>query len=198
MEPGSRLEEEAGEPREVDDLTLRRARRGDERACHDLVAHYQGDVFALLGRLLCGARRRDVEGLAEATLVRVLRDLPRCSIVGAARLSSFILTVATRLGLDSLRRRRAKPALPRDVTLAAPAAGEEHGVGAAVRRAAAALPPESRAALLLRDYHHLELQEIARALEIEVSVVRTRLRQARAAIRAAVGEAGISSGAGHG
>ena len=76
--------------------------------------------------------------------------------------------------------------------------GERGDAGAAVRRAAAALPPESRAILLLRDFHQLELQEIARALELEVGVVRTRLRQARAAIRTAVGDTSMASGAGDG
>jgi RNA polymerase sigma-70 factor (ECF subfamily) len=196
MEPGSRLDEEAaGEAREIDDLTLRRARRGEERACHDLVAHYQGVVFALLGRLLCGARRREVEGVAEAAFLRVLRELPHFSIVRAARLSSFILGVASRIALDELRRRRSPPAPGHD---APPAAEAERDAGELVRRAAAALPPESRAVLLLRDCHHLELQEIARALEIDVGGVRRRLGQARAAVRAAVGEVAVSSGADHG
>jgi RNA polymerase sigma-70 factor, ECF subfamily len=197
MEAGSRLDEDAaGEPREVDDLTLRRAQRAEEQACHELVAHYQGAVFALLGRLMCGARRREVEGAAEATFLRVLRELPRFSIVRAARLSSFILGVAARIGLEELRRRRRSTAAPlKDAPLAG---GAEPDVGDAVRRAAAALPAESRAVLLLRDCHHLEVQEIARALEIDVGVVRSRLGQARAAVRAAVGEAAVSSGADHG
>jgi RNA polymerase sigma-70 factor, ECF subfamily len=193
MEPGSRREEEAvEEQREVDDLTLRRAQRGEERACRDLVAHYQGPVFALLGRLLSSARRRDVEALAEETFVRVLRDLPRFSIVRAARLSSFVLTVATRLALEKARRRRLRSGA------AALDPAEPADAGAAVRRAAAALPVDSRAALLLRDFHHLELQEIARALEIDVGAVRTRLGLARAAIRAAVGEGSTHTGASDG
>jgi DNA-directed RNA polymerase specialized sigma24 family protein len=122
----------------------------------------------------------------------VLRDLPRFSIVRAARLSSFVLTVATRLALEKGRRF----GLRSGVAALDPA--EPGDAGAAVRLAAAALPVDSRAALLLRDCHHLELQEIARALEIDVGAVRTRLRQARAAIRAAVGEGSTHTGAGDG
>jgi RNA polymerase sigma-70 factor (ECF subfamily) len=195
MEPGSRLEAESEQPREIDDLTLRRAQRGDERACRDLVGHYQRPVFALLGRLLCGAGRRgQVEDLAQETFLRVFRELPRFTIMGAARLSTWILTIATRLALDELRRRR--PALvPLRDAGEIPAPGrpddvaERRDLCAAIERAAAGLPAESRAVLLLRDVHDLEYQEIARALEIDLGTVKSRLWRARAAIRAAVGAA---------
>jgi len=193
MEPGSRREEAEVEPNEIDDLTLRRAQRGEERAAHDLIAHYQGPVFALLGRLLCTSRRRDVEALAAETFLRVLRDLPRFCIVRAARLSSFVLTVATRVALGKAGGRR-----PRAGAGALDRGEPGDGLDAAVRRAAASLPLESRAALLLRDYHHLELQEIARALEIDVGEVRTRLREARAAVRGAAAAGSPRAGAGDG
>jgi RNA polymerase sigma-70 factor, ECF subfamily len=194
MEPGSRLEAEAEQPREIDDLTLRRAQRGDERACRDLVVHYQRPVFALLGRMLCGSGRRGLlEDLARETFLRVFRELPRFSIIGAARLSSWILTIATRLALDELRRRR--PGLvPLEAAARLPngegavATAERRALGAAITRAAAELPPEARAVFLLRDFHDLQYQEIARALEIDLGTVKSRLWRARAAIRAAVAE----------
>src|SRR5215831_16089459 len=91
----------AAEP-ELDDLTLARAQRGDEPACRTLVERYQRPVFALLGRM-CGHAR--VEDLAQETFLRVFRALPRFDRSGPARLSTWILTVATRLALDELRRR---------------------------------------------------------------------------------------------
>jgi RNA polymerase sigma-70 factor (ECF subfamily) len=193
MEPGSQWEE-AALPREIDDLTLRRAQRGEERASRDLVAHYQRPVFALLGRLLCGAERRGLlEDLARETFLRVLREVPRFSIVGAARLSSWILTLAARLALEELQRQRLAPARLRDAadfsaaaaTAAAPGRPEP---GGAIRRAAAALPPETRAVYLLRDYHDLEFLEIARALEIDLDTVHARLGRARVALCAALAE----------
>ena len=192
MEPGSRLEAESAQPREIDDLTLRRAQRGEARACRDLVLHYQRPVFALLGRLLCGAGRRGViEDQAQETFLRVFRELPRFSIIGAARLSTWILTIATRRALDELRRRRLPPARLLDAADIPSAdrpddVAERRDLCAAIERAAAALPAESRAVFLLRDFHDLEYQEIARALEIDLGTVKSRLWRARAAIRAAV------------
>ena len=56
----------AAKPRrdELDELTLRRAQRGDERAWRDLIDRYQRPVHALVWRLLAGrARFADDSGL---------------------------------------------------------------------------------------------------------------------------------------
>jgi RNA polymerase sigma-70 factor, ECF subfamily len=215
MEPGSRLGADETQPREIDDLTLRRAQRRDERACRALVSHYQRPVFALLDRMLCGCGRRGlVDELAQQTFLRVLRELPQFSIGGAARLSRWILTVAMDLALDEARRRPAsallrdaadlpEPALLRDAAdppepallrdAADPpepecsvAVAGQRDLGAVIRHAAAVLPAESRAVLLLHDYHEFEDQEIARILKIDLGTVKSRLWRARAAIRTAV------------
>src|SRR5512135_1373264 len=88
----------------LDELTLRRAQRGDERAWRDLIARHQRPVHALIWRLLAGRARHRVEDLAQETFVRVLRALPRFDPEGPAKLSTWILTIATRLALNELRR----------------------------------------------------------------------------------------------
>jgi len=166
-------------PDELDELTLKRAQRGDDRACRELVRAYERRVFALLGRLL----GRDVEDLAQETFLRVFRALPAFSPAGPARLSTWILTIATRLALDELRRKR--PQLPApDASL--PPEAEARALGRAIERAVAALAPDFRAAFLLREYHGLEYDEIARALEVDLGTVKSRLSRARAALREAL------------
>src|SRR5689334_20254448 len=88
----------------LDELTLRRAQRGDERAWRDLIARYQKPVHALIWRLLVGRARHRVEDLTQETFVRVLKALPDFEPAGAATLSTWILTIATRLTLNELRR----------------------------------------------------------------------------------------------
>src|SRR6187551_3259291 len=92
----------ASEP--LDELTLRRAQRGDERAWRDLIARFQQPVHALIWRLLAGRARHRAEDLTQDTFVRVLRALPRFDLSGPATLSTWILTIATRLALNELRR----------------------------------------------------------------------------------------------
>src|SRR3954447_21718894 len=90
--------------RELDEVSLARAQRGDRAAQAVLVERYQRPVFALLSRMV-GRDRAAVEDLAQETFLRALRALPRFSLQGPARLSTWILTIATRLALDQLRRK---------------------------------------------------------------------------------------------
>ena len=89
---------------ELDELTLRRAQHGEERAWRDLIAIYQDRVHALVWRMLAGRAQHRVPDLAQETFVRVLRALPKFDPTGAAKISTWILTIAARLALNELRR----------------------------------------------------------------------------------------------
>ena len=89
----------------LDELTLRRAQRGDDRAWRALIERYQAPVHALIWRLLAGRSRHRVEDLVQETFVRVLRALPNWDLAGPASLQTWILTIATRLTLNELRSR---------------------------------------------------------------------------------------------
>jgi len=168
----------------LDELTLRRAQRGDERAWRDLIARYQQPVHALLWRMFAGRARHRVEDLAQETFVRVLKALPSFDPAGRATLSTWILTIATRLALNELRR-------PDSVGLEREPVGRERADGDAERRRIAAaiaagmstLPDAQRAVLVLREYHELDYGEIAEVLELDVGTVKSRLSRARAAMR---------------
>ena len=45
------------------------------------------------------------------------------------------------------------------------------------------MPDAQRAVLVLREYHDLDYQEIADALELDVGTVKSRLSRARSALR---------------
>lgn len=184
------------EPRgtEIDELTLARSARGDEAACRALVRRYERPVHALLGRMLGPAGRYGlVDDLAQETFLRVFRALPGFRTDGAARLSTWILTIATRLAVDELRKRRPDPS-PLDAAkhVADGRRADDASVGldlaTRISRAIGALPPEQRAAFLLREYHELDYAEIARALDADVGTVKSRLSRARVALRAALAE----------
>ena len=173
---------------ELDELTLARARRGDRRAQGELVRRYQGPVYRLLSRLLV-AHPELVEDLLQDSLVKALGALPKFDPSGPAKLSSWILTIATRAGIDALRKHaRIHVELDRS-----PDEGPEELFCARelerrVKRAMAALPDDQRAVLVLRAYHDLDYPEIAGALGVEVGTVKSRLSRARAALRASLGE----------
>jgi RNA polymerase sigma-70 factor (ECF subfamily) len=119
--------------------------------------------------------------------LRVFRALPGFRPAGPARLSSWILTIATRLALDELRRRRPLlegvvdeiPAIELDIA-------DRRALGLALEAAIAALPVEHRATFLLRELHGLEYRAIAETLQIDIDSVKSRLFRARAALQQAL------------
>jgi RNA polymerase sigma-70 factor, ECF subfamily len=168
----------------LDELTLRRAQRGDERAWRDLIARFQQPVHALIWRLLAGRARHRVEDLVQETFVRVLRALPRFDPAGPAKLSTWMLTIATRLALNELRRPEASAIGDEpEATDRADAELDRRRLGAAIATGVAALPDGQRAVLVLREYHDLDYAEIADVLELDVGTVKSRLSRARAALR---------------
>jgi RNA polymerase sigma-70 factor (ECF subfamily) len=172
---------------DLDDVTLVRAVRGDEPARRLLVERYERPVFALLGRML--SRRRDVvEDLAQETFLRVFRALPSFDRAGPARLGTWILTIATRVAFDELKRKRLERVPLDDEISTKDDPIERRAIGRAIERAVAALSPDHRAVFLLREYHGLGYEELARALEIDIGTVKSRLARARAALQAALDE----------
>jgi len=178
---------------ELDEVTLARARRGDDDARRQLVLHYQARVFRVLWRMLaCRGQAAMAEDLCQETFERVLRSLPGFSASGPARLSTWILTIATRLALKELRRRRVRDAavfrLEPEASPGPDRQAERAALGHAVRRAIAGLSPDHRAVIILREYEELEYEAIARILDIQVGTVKSRLARARAELREALDE----------
>jgi RNA polymerase sigma-70 factor (ECF subfamily) len=171
---------------ELDAETLAGARRGDEAACRALVEQYQGPIFAVLSRML--GRGPLVEDLAQETFLRAFGALPGFDPSGPARLSTWLLTIAARLALDALRRSgaRTEPIELHAATLLAPQPIGSAELRSALSRAVLALPPDYRAAFLLREAHGLSTAEVARALDVEEGTVKSRLSRARAALREAL------------
>ena len=168
----------------LDELTLRRAQRGDERAWRDLVERYQQPIHALIWRLLAGRARHRVEDLVQETFVRVLGALPAFDLAGPASLSTWMLTIATRLALNDLRRpEHGAIEVEPEATDRTDEPAERRRLGTAIAKGIAALPDAQRAVLVLREYHDLEYQEIAAVLELDLGTVKSRLARARTALR---------------
>jgi RNA polymerase sigma-70 factor, ECF subfamily len=174
---------------ELDEVTLRRAQRGEPDAWLRLVERYQAPVFALIGRMLGRAHAAAVEDVAQDAFLGVFRALPGF-VPDGAKLSTWILAIASRRAIDELRRPRLVSGAGADA--AAPERGDDAArrgeIARAVERAVAGLAPEYRAAFLLREYHELDYAEIARALDVDLGTVKSRLARARQALRAALAE----------
>src|SRR5262249_55215619 len=159
------------------DLTLARARAGDETARAALVDRYQRRLYALVARLMV-TRPELIDDLAQESFVKVLRGLPGFDPRGPARLSTWILTIATRPRLDVLKAKRpAAEGIPESLASASNPEDEtaQRQMGQRVQAAMARLPEEMRAVVVLRAYHDFDYDQIAAALGLELGTVKSRL-----------------------
>lgn len=189
----SRQRSEQDERSELDALTLQRARRGDHAAFRKLVERYHRPTFALLWRMLEHSRsQQDIEDLVQETFLRVFRALERFDPDGGARLSTWILTIGTRLALNELRRGNVVTLPLRNGDLPgherADASLRRRRIRQAIRAALEQLSPQYRAVVVLREYHGFSYEAIADATGLELNTVKSRMARGRAALRAALEE----------
>ena len=175
---------------DLDRGVIDRCRQHDAMAFRAFVVRYERMVFALLSRMLGRREEALVEDLAQETFVRAYRAFPNFDPDGAAKVSTWLLTISTRLVLDDRKKKRleleeidgseAKSA-------ATPSTPELHlerrELGQALAEAAAALPDDQRAALVLAEMHGLSIAEIASALDVPENTAKTRLFRAREKMR---------------
>jgi RNA polymerase sigma-70 factor (ECF subfamily) len=141
-------------------------------------------VHALVWRMACAQGESHVADLVQDSLVRVLQALPRFDLAGPARLSTWILTIATRVVLNDRRRVTPPDAKLEPSACIDPAtAVADVELGTAIANAVLELPENQRIAFVLRTYHDLDYGEIAEALDVDVGTIKSRLSRARAAVR---------------
>lgn len=160
---------------------IERARAGDVDAFAELVLRFEPRVRGVLWRLLDD--ERDLEEATQDTFVQAWRSLGRFR--SEARFSTWIYRIAVN---EALQRRRRKRLPEAELDETAPAAPADPSEDAELNRFLAArireLPPDQRAALVLRDLEGLSNQEVADVLGISLASAKSRIHRARMQIRA--------------
>jgi len=146
-------------------------------------------LHALCFRL--ASNRADAADATQEALIAIVRGLPRFD--GRSAFSTWSYRVATNACLDELRRRRRRPDLglpDDDALLGADPAGpvDELVVGElTIDAALQELPPDFRAAVVLRDVCALDYAEIAEVLGVPPGTVRSRIARGRALLATRLG-----------
>lgn len=141
-------------------------------------------------------RAEDAEDLVQETFVKVFRALDRYDV--ERPFSAWIFTIASRLAIDHLRRRRVQTV---SLSVSDPGSGEERTMDvedtglkpdeitanleeeSAAARLIDSLPEHYRIVVLLRHQQDLSYEEIAEALNLPLGTVKARIHRARALLK---------------
>ena len=169
---------------------LAAARRGDQEAFAELVRLYEKKVLALTLRM-CKNPEDAAEAAQEAFLAawQSLR-----SFRGESSFSTWLYRLASNACVDLLRREgrhKGNASLDdEDLDLDVPASlptpqeeAERRELRERIEAGLQALPPEYRAALVLRELHQLRYDEIAASLGIDIGTVKSRISRGRKRLR---------------
>jgi|tagenome__1003787_1003787.scaffolds.fasta_scaffold20987843_9 RNA polymerase sigma-70 factor (ECF subfamily) len=171
-------------------LLLTAAQAGDERAFQLLIEPYRHALQVHCYRMLGSAQ--DAEDLAQETLLRAWRALPRFE--PRAQFQTWLYRIATNACLDELERRPRRPELidpfpdrpvgEAEAPVYDPAAryAIREGMELALVRAIQELPGRQRPVLIFRDVLGWSAPEVAELLESTVAAVNSALQRARATI----------------
>ncbi len=177
---------------------------GDLAAFDLLVSRWdrkiQGAVYRMVGR------SEDVRDITQEAFLKAYRGLP--AFKREARFSSWLYQIALNVCRDRMRqRKRTAGELSFDVlaesgTLPSPAPqqsalelAEARDLSRLVAAAVGALPHDQREVIVLKEYEGLTFQEIADALGIPVSTVKTRLYRGLGLLRESLERRGVRGAA---
>ena len=180
--------------REVDQLLVERAQRGDKKAFELLVEKYQRKLARLLSRLVRDPG--EVEDVTQEAFVKAYRALP------SFRGDSAFYTWLYRIGINTAKNylvamgRRTPTSTEVDAEEAEGYADGEQlrdintpeslllskEIGATVNAAIESLPEELRSAIQLRELEGMSYEEIAKLMDCPIGTVRSRIFRAREAI----------------
>lgn len=170
---------------EAESSLISKAQQGDRSAYGELVRRYYDGVIHVVYRL-CGDAHL-AEDAAQEAFIRAWVHLP--SFRPQSSLRNWLYQIAVNAAIDALRKQAKVTTGELDnLPLAsfdpepesAMIQAEQRGQ---VQKAILALPPSSRAVLVLREYEGLTYQEIASALDIPIGTVMSRLNFARSRLK---------------
>lgn len=183
---------------------IRAAQQGDQSAFARLVEANQGRIYSLCYRMT--GNNEDAADLTQEAFLNAWRGL--ASFHGQSSFSTWLHRLTSNVCIDFLRREKRRTAL--SMTVEEDEEGrqaevpdhrfspeqelERRELRRTVQQGLAALSPEHRRVLVLRELEGLSYQEIAQCLELEEGTVKSRIARARIALKEYLQKSGNFSG----
>lgn len=174
----------------MDELTLRRAQKGDPAAFEALVTPYENMIWRVCWHYI--GQTEDAQDCAQETLLKAWRS------IGAFRrdcsLETWLYRVCASVCTDFLRTQKHGKTEPLETLResgfdpADPAAAPDESMvfrqeNAALRQAIAELPDDMRTALILYAMEKKKYEDIAAIMGTSVGTVKSRINRARAKLQ---------------
>ncbi|MFN2226426.1 MAG: RNA polymerase sigma factor [Anaerolineae bacterium] len=164
---------------------IEQALQGDRKAFGYLVRAYERPVYNLTYRMLGDSA--EAEDAAQETFVRAYTKL--ATYQPGRKFVNWLLSIASHHCIDRLRRRGRAPQMSLDgpsppewITSNAPQPDQvvsKKEEREQVRQILDTLPPDYRAAVVLRYWYDLSYREIAATMDTTESAIKSRLHRAR-------------------
>ena len=167
-----------------DEVIVERALTGDAEAFGELVRRWERRIFALTYGML--GREEDARDATQETFLAAFRNLR--GFRGEAKVSSWLHRIAVNQCISRQRRTKVRGESALDEELETGATGfvtslsyspahivEGRQETLAVRRAINSLPLDLRQVVVMKEFEELTFREIADALDLPLSTVKSRL-----------------------
>jgi RNA polymerase sigma-70 factor (ECF subfamily) len=186
--------------RATDEQLVEAFQNGDASAFDTLLGRWDVKIRGAIYRLV--GPNEDVRDLCQETFLKAYRGLG--GFKKEARFSSWLYQIAVNACRDRQRRRRGRTLVSldeldtSDVRLPAASAievVEGRDLSRLVAAAVEALPAEQREVIVLKEYEGLTFVEIADALDLPISTVKTRLYRGLGQLRQRLERQGIRAAA---
>jgi len=168
----------------TDEIIVQRALTGDAEAFGEIVRRWERRIFALAYGML--GREEDARDATQETFLAAFRNLR--GFRGEAKVSSWLHRIAVNQCITRQRQARVRSeatledenekdatsfATPVHYSPSRVVEGRQESV--AVRRAINSLPLELRQVVIMKEFEELTFREIAEALDLPLSTVKSRL-----------------------
>ena len=168
-----------------DEIIVERALTGDAEAFGEIVRRWERRIFALTYGML--GREEDARDATQETFLAAFRNLR--GFRGEAKVSSWLHRIAVNQCISRQRRakvrsesaledeqeKHAEQLSPRRFSHSPARVAEGRQETLAVRRAINSLPIELRQVVVMKEFEELTFREIADALDLPLSTVKSRL-----------------------
>lgn len=184
---GGNARPESRSLREDDRQAVEACQQGEREAFDRLVERYQRDVYRLCYRYV--NNHQDANDMAQEAFLKAYRAISKFR--GDSAFSTWLYRIAVNTCLNFRSARRPpQDELPEHLADGGTGVADrmqEDERSALVRRAVARLPEKQRATLILKVYHDLTHEEVARVLGASVGTVKANLFHALGNLRKLLG-----------